>query len=205
MKIHNQICGINVRNEFINNGFPGFYAFGNQSEIDVLKDSCGYGAAVDGEYFIGLYNRDFSDAFPYILPNRWTFRTYRLNFSTKLGQGIFNQNSKVEIGLSYDRDQFGELVFTSDKVPTNWTELSFDFQPKMPFTYLTVRISSIMETWVYLDHFYLDCPTLDLGKDTILCKVEDLNLSVPDIYEEVIWKKWKQRKFNHTGILAYFG
>ncbi|MCB0663645.1 MAG: hypothetical protein KDC24_12945, partial [Saprospiraceae bacterium] len=147
-------CGINLRNETINGNFPGLFAFGNQSEIDILKDSCGYGSAIDGEYFIALYHRDFSDAFSLQLSEPLADgRTYLLNFSAKLGQNFNNQNTKIEIGLSDKPDQFGDLIFTSEKIATTWQNLSFEFTGDAEYSFLTVRIQANMETWTYLDNF----------------------------------------------------
>jgi gliding motility-associated-like protein len=182
-------CGINLRNETINGNLPGITAFGQQSEIDLLQDSCGYGIAQEGLTFIALYYRNFSDAFSFRLSEPLVSdRTYTLYFSGMVGKDIVNPDSKVEIGLSDQADQFGNLVFTSERLGTTWKEYSFDFEAESSVEFLTIRTRSNNESWVYLDNFYLGCPNLHLGNDTTVCKASELSFSVPAFYDEILWK-----------------
>ncbi|MCB0555050.1 MAG: gliding motility-associated C-terminal domain-containing protein [Phaeodactylibacter sp.] len=181
-------CGINLMNSQFNTHVFNVSAFGGQSEVDLLSDSCDYDDAIDGDYFVALYNNTFSDAisFELTLPLQAN-RLYKLRFARKTGSGIVNQNSKVEIGLSNSSGLFGESIFISPLVSTNWQYDEVQFSPSETYEFISVRIVSTEETWVFLDDFSLDCPTINLGNDTAYCVVKNIVLEVDDFFESYQW------------------
>jgi len=47
-------CDFNISNSTFNGLMNDCYAFGEASQIDIIKNTCGYGSAQSGIYFIGL-------------------------------------------------------------------------------------------------------------------------------------------------------
>ena len=181
-------CGINLMNDAFNLQVPHVTAFGGQSEVDLLSATCGFGPAEDGDYLVGLYNNTFSDALAFDLTTPLQAgKLYRLEFAARLGDGVFNKNSKVEIGLSASPTTFGLPVFASPVLDTVWQHYQVQFSPASLVQHFTVRIISTDETWVFLDDFSLECPEVDLGPDTAYCVVESIALEVGDLFGSYQW------------------
>lgn len=181
-------CTYNIVNNVFNLNVPFVTAYGAQSEIDVLEASCNYGSPADGVYFIALYNNLTSDAIALdlsapLLPDK----LYKLSFAARLGLGISNNFSKVEVGLSNANDEFGTLEFVSANLDSVWQYFEVQFSPDVPTDYLQFRISSVDESWVYLDDITLECPTIDLGPDTSYCRVASILLEIDDRFEQYTW------------------
>ncbi|MCB0568916.1 MAG: gliding motility-associated C-terminal domain-containing protein [Phaeodactylibacter sp.] len=181
-------CTANLMNAVFNAHVPGITAFGGQSEVDLLSDTCGYGAAAEGHYFAGLYNNGFSDAiaFGLSLPLQPEKR-YKLRFACKLGTGFINQFSKAEVGLSGQAGFFVEPVYVTPVLDTSWQYYELQFSPTVVTDYISVRIESVEETWVFLDDFSLGCPTIGLGNDTSYCVVENVILNAGHFFESYTW------------------
>lgn len=181
-------CGINLGNAEFNSHVMNISAFGGQSEIDLLSASCGYEIPPDGDFFIALYNNTFSDACSFELTSPLNAgKLYKLRFAARLGDGFANQISKVEIGLSNFNDSFGTSVFFSPELESNWQYYEVQFSPVATFQFISIRIVSSNETWVFTDDFSLECPTIDLGNDTSLCVVENIILKAGPFFETYQW------------------
>lgn len=147
-------CGINLVNNDFNAHVANVTAFGGQSEIDLLSGSCGYGSPPDGEFFIALYNNTFSDALTFDLTSPLNAgKLYKLRFAARLGEGFSDQTSKVEVGLSNSKDSFGTSIFDSPILETNWQYYEVQFSPAASSQFISVRIVSAYETWVFTDGF----------------------------------------------------
>ena len=63
------------------------FAFGDNSEIDIIKDTCGYGPAQDGNYFLGIAvdnSNELTDALSLELSSPLIEgKTYVLNFYSR--------------------------------------------------------------------------------------------------------------------------
>ncbi|MEZ4884154.1 MAG: gliding motility-associated C-terminal domain-containing protein [Chitinophagales bacterium] len=185
---HDLECGINLPNGQFNLHVQDIFAFGGQSEIDLLTDSCGFDYAVDGRYFVALYSRNFSDEMSMSLTKPlFPSKQYKINFFSRLGQDIFNESSSVRIGLSNDEGDFGEKIFTTPILDTIWQEYSIQFEPDFITNYITIGLFSGDETWVFLDDFTLNCPDINLGNDTILCYADNFLLQIEEGFESYLW------------------
>lgn len=181
-------CGINLVNDAFNTHVMNVSAFGGQSEIDLLSGPCGYGNPADGDFFIALYNNIFSDAISFELTSPLnTDKLYKLRFASKLGTGILNQNSRVEIGLSNSNDAFETSIFFSPVLDTSWQYYEAQFSPAIAYQFITARVVSAAETWVFIDDFSLGCPTVNLGNDTSFCVVKNINLEAGPFFETYQW------------------
>lgn len=181
-------CGINLQNDDFNSQVMNVFAFGGQSEIDLLSVACGFESPPDGAFFVALYYNTFSDAFTFeltspLLPGK----LYRLGFAARVGDDISNQNSKIEIGLSDSRDSFGTSVYFSPVLGTDWEYYNFQVSPATLSRFISVRAGSPYETWVFTDDFSLECPEINLGNDTTLCVVENFSLEAGPFFESYQW------------------
>ena len=181
-------CGINLGNDDFNSHVMHVSAFGGQSEIDLLSEACEFATPPDGDFFIALYNNTFSDAISFELTSPLNAnKLYKLRFTSRLGAGILNQSSKVEIGLSNSDDAFETSIFFSPVLDTSWQYYEVQFSPTIAYQFICARVVSSTETWVFLDDFSLDCPAVNLGNDTALCVVENIPLEVGPFFETYQW------------------
>lgn len=181
-------CGINMTNENFNAHVLNITAFGGQSEIDLLSDSCDYDQSIDGGYFVAMYNFTFSDAISFGLTSPiQANKLYNLRFASRLGEGISNNNSQVRIGLSNAADNFGTPIFIAPILDKTWQYYQTQFSPTSTVDFITVSVLSNDETWVFIDDFSLECPTINLGNDTTYCVVENLVLEVDGYFETYLW------------------
>lgn len=181
-------CGINMTNDAFNAEMFYITAFGGQSEIDVLNKDCGYGLAQDGEEFVALYNNTFSDAFTFELSKPLEAnRLYKIRYAARVGTGIRNYNSQVVLGTSQEAEAFGTHAHTSVFLDTIWRYYEAQFSLSESHQFLSVRINSFDETWVFLDDFSIECPVVDIGRDTAYCEVRNIVLMVPDFFIEYAW------------------
>ncbi len=182
-------CGVNLQNDVFNNAVPNITAFGEQSEIDLLaRDTCFFGEPAEGDFLAALYNNQFSDALSFELSAPFSVNTlYRLRFAARLGEGVNNGSSRVDIGLTNDPEAFGELLFSATDLTQGWRYFDVPFEPDADDSFISVRISSVEETWVFVDDFSLNCPIIDLGNDTTLCVAEGFMLQVEEPFESLLW------------------
>ncbi|MEN0045911.1 MAG: hypothetical protein AAF806_02515 [Bacteroidota bacterium] len=78
---HRFECDYNLSNQAFNSGMLNITAFGAQSEIDVIANSCDLGMAVEGNHFIAMYHRNtihltlkinpFFYSFNFLPPRSW--------------------------------------------------------------------------------------------------------------------------------------
>lgn len=188
-ELNNIECGINLQNNAFNQSVPFVQAFGFQSETDMLNGNCGFGSPAQGADFIALYSNNGSDAVAMELSSPLeTGKTYTLRFYDKNGLGMNQPQSRVQVGLSDTAAAFGTLLYEAPPARTDWTLREVVFQPDQPFTHLTALIASSAETWIFLDGFELVCPEINLGPDTMLCRVDGVVLEVdPSRFDQITW------------------
>ncbi|MEL6866108.1 MAG: gliding motility-associated C-terminal domain-containing protein [Bacteroidota bacterium] len=181
-------CGINLLNDEFNRRVVSTFAFGGQNELDVLTASCNYDYAVDGDYFVALYFNAFSDAFSMSLNEPLQVgQLYHLVFYARNGNLQVSPNSRVQIGLSNTADEFGQELFSTEQLKSEWQRYEVPFSVAEPISFITVKTRSNQEAWSFVDYFHLECPKIDLGPDTLLCDVEQYPLVVSDLFDEVLW------------------
>lgn len=181
-------CGINLSNNEFNVRVPDVTAYGFQSETDLLRADCGYGAAREGNYFIALYLKNGSDEVALKLSEPLKAgSSYTVRFFDRKGEFKFSNTAKVQLGISTTRQDFGELIYTAPAAGDLWQEREFRFRAPVAAAYITVRIDGPEEAWIFLDGFAVVCPELDLGNDTTYCKVANLPLRVAGEFESYRW------------------
>jgi hypothetical protein len=154
-------CDYNLTNSNFNSMMNNCYAFGNNSQIDIINSTCGYGSAQQGNYFIGL-GVDIANALtdalslklltPIIVGN-----TYVLNFYNRKDSG-FNANL-LEVGYSTDSISFGNIIDTAALPTTSWGLVSFSFTPTVNCQFLTIRTIAGSYGWNFVDNFTISQTT----------------------------------------------
>ncbi len=182
-------CGINLTNSLFTSKMNQVVAFGGQTELDILSDSCGYIPPPTGDFFVAAnFQRNVSDAFSFTLsaPLRKD-TTYFIRFAAKLSSDTFDLSSRVELGLSQLPGEFGTVAGLSEKMITQWTYYEVKVVPAENSSYLTVRINAARHAWVWLDDFSVVCPVIDLGNDSTYCVISQVPLAVKAIFETYLW------------------
>ncbi len=167
-------------------------AFGWIEMIDLLTSDCGFGPAQDGRYFIALYKENeylkFSNiglklSQPLVPGNSYTVRFYH-----RAGDR-FSELNTLEIGISDSSRLFGELVHAVKGTGEQWAAHTFQFVAPSPGTYLNLRLQVGLRTKWFLDNFRIECPTdLQLGNDTILCRVDALTFAPQGRFDRYTWQ-----------------
>jgi hypothetical protein len=148
-------CDYNLSNSTFNTMMSNCYGFGNASQIDILTNTCGYGLAQQGNYFIGLavdLSNTQTDALSLKLAASLTAgNTYNLNFYNRKDAG-FNANI-LEVGYSTDSVLFGNSIGTAALPTTSWGLVSFSFSPTVNADFLTIRTIAGSYGWNFIDNF----------------------------------------------------
>jgi len=182
-------CGINLFNEVFTLRMANAFAFGEENELDVMSEACGFGPAAEGFYFVALNSDGGSDAFSLELSEPLVAgRRYYFSFRQRAGDSTIISRG-VNIGLSNQRDSFGESLYTSsEELPERWQEFLIEVIPNQAGRYLTVRAPR-GRSWVFVDDFRPACPPpIDLGPDTTVCNANSLNLGLELDYDTYEWQ-----------------
>jgi len=150
-------CLINIENTVYNNNMQNSTAFGPASQLDILDNSCGFGTAVDGNWFIGMavdetdtlydaFSLQLSD--PTIIGNEYSISFYDKSFTP------YNTNV-VEIGLSTLSEAFGTSIYTSPIPDTFWTQRTVTFTANITAGFVTVKVVPGSYGWTHVDNFVL--------------------------------------------------
>ena len=182
-------CGINLPNLRATELVPHLFAFGQESELDILSEACGYGPAQEGTYYLALNGDAFVDAACLALSDTLRpGRRYAVQFFQKFGELPFS-SAGVEIGVSLLPDEFGELVFQAEPAGSSWRRQVAEFQLSRPAAYLSIRARPGVRSWVFVDDFAFICPSgPELGRDTTLCQVLPRTLEAGLGYERYRWQ-----------------
>lgn len=181
-------CGINLVNDAFNDNISGVIAFGEKSETDILSQPCGYGNAVDGDFFLALYAKEgITDAIALELSEPLVpGRTYNLEFYEKIGEKD-GSPVRLAIGMTPVPTAFGELLYTVFEPSRAWTKRTLQFSPPLLAKYLTVIVETGGSAWLHVDNFSLVCPEVQLGNDTTYCDITDLTLATTSPFDRYLW------------------
>lgn len=150
-------CSYNLPNATFNGMMNDCHAFGSASQLDILDNTCGFGMAEDGSFFVGLavdITNTLTDEFslelsaPLIAGNIYTLSFYSRmdpNYGTNL----------LEIGYSSDSASFGTAIDTAALPGTSWGLVSVTFTPTINCSYITIRAIAGSYGWNFVDNFTL--------------------------------------------------
>lgn len=154
-------CDYNLPNSNFNSMMSNCYAFGNNSQIDIINSTCGYGSAQQGNYFIGLavdITNTLTDALSLKLSTPLIGgNNYVLNFYNRKDSGY--AANLLEVGYSTDSISFGNIIDTAALPTTSWGLVSFSFTPTVNCQFLTIRTIAGSYGWNFVDDFTISQTT----------------------------------------------
>jgi hypothetical protein len=155
-------CLYNINNSTFNGSVNSCFAYGIGNQLDIVRSSCGYGLAQDGEWFVAMavdISNTQNDAFSMTLSSPVTMgNTYTLSWVDR-GWSPYNTNV-LQVGISTSANTFGTLLF-STPLPTigTWTARNVTFNAPNNGQYITARVVVGSYGWTHVDHFVLGVPT----------------------------------------------
>jgi hypothetical protein len=155
-ELNTGLCIINGSNEYINNNVLGVTAYGCANEIDLMNNTCGYGTAISGKYFLCLSNGDgtCTDAVNLKLNRKLVQgQTYTICYFDRGYDvnGCCPPGSPLEIGISTAPNSQGTVVYTSPVPKTNvWSHRFFTFVAPDSGKYVSFKPNGTGR-WTHID------------------------------------------------------
>ena len=154
-------CTYNLENEDFNETMPHVFAFGNNSEMDIHTDGCGYAPLISNDWFVSLSQRPGGEVDALSLETDSPLSagtTYRLSwFDWAETSGINNIPLPLQIGLSTDTFDFGEMISASLPLAQEWTLRMVEFAAPNNGRFITLRMAGNpgLKGWTFVDNFKL--------------------------------------------------
>ena len=157
-------CAFNLENVDFNANMPSVTAFGNNSEVDIQTNGCGFFPTISNDWYISLSQRpsgEYDQISIEINQPLTEGNTYQLSYyelaDTSSNPFQFNSNMPIEIGLSYDPSNFGDSIYSSLPVPDVWTLCTHEFVAPNGGQHITIRMAGTpgLRGWNFLDGFKL--------------------------------------------------
>ena len=183
------VCQIDMTNDDFTALVPDVTALGELNMPDLLTFGCEYGFPRSGDNFVLLQaNQGLTDALALRLDEPIkTNLSYNLSFYARKPENLENNSMRLAIGVNITPYSNGELVRTIDKLNNTWTKYSVIFKPPIESYYIMVLIESGPYAEILVDHFQLECPKIDLGKDSLFCLFTDQILEIDTYFENILW------------------
>jgi len=154
-------CDYNLPNSTFTTMMSDCFAFGSNSQLDIVNSTCGYGTAQQGNYFIGMavdLTNTLTDALSLKLSTALiTGNTYLLSFYNKKDPAY--AANLIEIGYSTDSLNFGNSIDTAQLPGTTWELFSVSFTPLVNSQYLTMRTIAGAYGWNFIDNIDISITT----------------------------------------------
>ncbi len=146
---------INLSNEALNNMLPGVTAFGSYGDVDIINSSTyGGSGAKSNKWYIALTGGKTDIVSLELTGNLVKGKTYSISFFDRKSSGY--EASAMQIGLSDSNNDFGTIIYTSDKSPelNVWNKRVFSFVAPNNGKYITVQMpEGSISNWVNIDGF----------------------------------------------------
>jgi hypothetical protein len=186
-------CEINLVNSTYANFMSYSWGFGTADELDIQNFSCGYAIPPSNNWFVSLSKKEFlndGDALSLkIDTNLIMGNTYEISYYEFASDTNFNANIPIEIGLSADSLNFGDLIFTSMPLFNVWTLKTFSFVAPNNGNFITIRIDTAgtESGWNFIDNIHF---SVEVGSSKLQVESTDfvlfpnpnsghINLSLP--------------------------
>ncbi len=152
-----KLCLINTSTTVFNSNVKNTRAFGSYRKPDIVSSDCNYGAAKDGNWFVGIATNVNggirSEAITLELSEPLTKGVqYSLTFFARLHAVASN----IEVGQSVADSLAGQIFYTisADNVGTDWLEYTIRFTAPNNGKFISVRaINPNANSGVWLDGF----------------------------------------------------
>jgi hypothetical protein len=161
-------CLYNITNSEYNATMDNSIGFGPAEQLDILGTACSFGSPQDGDWFVGVsVGQDtLNDALSLELSSPLVVgTTYNLTYYDKKS-GSFDTNV-LEIGISTQADDFGNLIYTSPLSTTTWTEREVTFTANIAANHITIQAVPEVYGWTHIDNFSISPTTSVKNEQTI--------------------------------------
>ena len=160
-------CSFNVSNTTFNGLIQNAVGYGAASQLDILKDSCGFGLAQHGRFFLGIAvdSMHQADALSLSLTAPLSIgQRYLLTYSTR--KAVDYSATPVSIGYATSPAIPGNLIgVQAAPSDTNWQQQQLIFTPTTAATWLSLTATGNIYTWTHLDNFELSFAPLGIGNE----------------------------------------
>ncbi|HYV90629.1 MAG TPA: T9SS type A sorting domain-containing protein [Chitinophagales bacterium] len=156
-ELNTGFCIINAYNAYITSNVTGLDAYGCGNEMDLMNNTCGYGTAYAGDYFLCLANSSgiCPDACtlqldaPLVSGNSYTISYYDRGWDQ---YGCCPPGVPLEIGVSDIAGAAGTIVYTSPVPTTNsWSHRVFTFVAPNSGQYISIAAQDNTTRWTHID------------------------------------------------------
>lgn len=138
-------CEFNLQNSVYSNRMNNSWGFGSNDELDIQTYTCGLVNPPSNDWFVSLSkdpNGTYDELSLELSVNLILGNTYEISYF-EFASNIFNSsNIPLQLGLSTDSLNFGQLIYNSLPIINSWTQRTFSFIAPNNGRYITVRIDS---------------------------------------------------------------
>ncbi|MFI5218043.1 MAG: T9SS type A sorting domain-containing protein [Bacteroidia bacterium] len=147
-------CAYNLSNAAFNSVVSNVTAFGTYGDCDIIYDTCGYGTAHQGDWFIGLsvpMAANVGDAIAMELSSPLIAgQPYQFSFYQKRDAGY--QSNYIAVGYSMNDTSQGTVFANFLPVaPSLWLLFSTVFTPTVSAQYITLSATPSVYGWNLID------------------------------------------------------
>ena len=162
------LCLYNITNLEYSDTMDNSIGFGPAEQLDILGTACSFCAPQDGDWFVGVsVGQDtLNDALSLELSSPLVVgNSYNLTYYDKKS-GSFDTNV-LEIGISTQADDFGNLIYTSPLSTTSWTEREITFTADIAANHITIQAVPVVYGWTHIDNFSIS-PTTSVQNEQVI-------------------------------------
>ena len=157
-------CEFNLHNSVYSSKMNNSWGFGNNNELDIQTNLCGFANPPSNKWFVSLSknpNGNYDELSLNLSTNLITGKTYQISYFEFAADTFNNSNIPLQIGLSTDSLNFGQLIFNSLPRINSWTKRTFTFIAPNNGKYITMRIDSsgFIQGWNFIDQIQLASTT----------------------------------------------
>ena len=181
-ELNTGFCIVNGDNATITSNVTGIDAYGCGNEMDLMNNTCGYGTAYEGNYFLCFANGAYTcpdactmqlDA-PLVAGNTYTISYYDRGWD-------FYQPVPLEVGVSTVAGTAGTIVYTSPAPTTGvWSQRVFSFVAPNSGQYISFAAEYNNTRWTHIDslNIYSGCSAniTIVPADPSLCKGDSISI-----------------------------
>ncbi len=161
-------CILNGPNSYITANVLATTAYGCGGEIDLINNSCGYGTALSGNYFLALSGHGQAtcgDACTLQLTqNLVAGNTYTISYFDRGWDknGCCPPGVALEVGISTNATSQGTIVYTSPvPVINTWSQRIYSFRAPSNGKYISFQTKDYSGRWTHIDSVTIsgtECP-----------------------------------------------
>ncbi|MBL0343343.1 MAG: T9SS type A sorting domain-containing protein [Bacteroidetes bacterium] len=138
-------CEFNLQNSVYSNRMNNSWGFGSNDELDIQTNTCGLVNPPSNDWFVSLSknpNGTYDELSLELSANLILGNTYEISYFEFAANIFNNSNIPLQLGLSTDSLNFGQVIYNSLPIINTWTQRTFSFIAPNNGKYITVRIDS---------------------------------------------------------------